>query len=50
MKCKICGMELHKDNDCIEMERLFGGEIYKDDKMRFGLNAPKHWHVGDGGK
>ena len=43
MKCKICGMELYKDNDCIEMDKIFG-DIYKDINGQFGLNNPKHWH------
>ena len=37
-------MELHKDNDCIEMDKIFSGPIYKDEEGRFGLNNPRHWH------
>ena len=41
--CYICGMELHKDSETKEMEKLFF-EVWKDNNDKFGLNKPYHWH------
>ena len=42
-QCKICGMEIEKNEKTEKMERLFAN-IWCDKEGRFGLNQPHHWH------
>ena len=43
MLCKICGMEIEKNDKTEKMEELFAN-IWCDKDGRFGLNEPYHWH------